>query len=413
METKKRIVLQPDYMKKFSCIGTGCEDSCCAGWSIEIDKAKYLMYKKIQNKELKPLFNKMISRKHNQKSDDSYAKIKMSETGKCPFLDEKSLCKIHGTIGEEYLSDTCSTYPRLLRIVDGKYERSATMSCPEIARLALLNPDGLCFENIEEDSDLRIKVNSIFSTLGQSNSNKLELPFWDIRLFSLCLLQNRNFNMGERLTILGLTYKKIDELRQSKNMINISTILEDRNKSIENGEFKKYFDKIHVNSQIQMRLVKEMMDKKMTQGILSERYKKCFNEALAGLGFVNEDTIESILQKYEYNYKEFVAPYLKDKDYILENYIVNEYFRNLMPLGDYNSMWDSYILLCVLYSMVKFHMIGIGGYNQGLTDELVVELIQCFSKVVLHSTSYIKGILKLLKENNYDTLAYMSILINN
>ena len=66
----------------------------------DLDKETYLKYKKITHPELKETFEKMISRKHNQKSDGSYGKIKMESNGKCPFLDEKMLCKIHGTRGE-------------------------------------------------------------------------------------------------------------------------------------------------------------------------------------------------------------------------------------------------------------------------------------------------------------------------
>ena len=120
-----------------------------------------------------------------------------------------------------------------------------------------------------------------------------------------------------------------------------------------------------------------------------------------------------MLQKYDQNYKEYIIPYLKDKEFILENFIVNEYFKEQMPFGDYISIWDSYIFLCVLYSMVKLYMIGMAGYHKGINDELTIKLIQSLSREVVHSTNYIQGIVKLLKANNYDTLAYMSILVKN
>lgn len=91
----------------------------------------------------------MVKRVHNNKSDSAYGRIVMDEKEKYTFLYEKKLCKIHSGLGEEYLSDTCALYPRIMNIIDGKLERSATTSCPEIARLALLNPEGLSFEQIE------------------------------------------------------------------------------------------------------------------------------------------------------------------------------------------------------------------------------------------------------------------------
>jgi len=42
---KKRIVLQPEYMKNFHCIGSDCEGNCCIGWRVDLDKKTYLKYK--------------------------------------------------------------------------------------------------------------------------------------------------------------------------------------------------------------------------------------------------------------------------------------------------------------------------------------------------------------------------------
>lgn len=413
MQDKKRTVLQPEYMKEFSCIGPACEDSCCIGWRVDLDKETYLKYKKITHPELKETFEKMISRKHNQKSDGSYGKIKMESNGKCPFLDEKMLCKIHGTLGEEYLSDTCALYPRTLRKIDGKFERSATMSCPEAARIALLNPDGIAFEHIEEDLDTRIKIHSNLDTEGHLFLNKAQRYFWDIRIFSLTLLQNRQYSLGERLIILGIVYKKIEELYSENRIQDLPIMLDTMERMMAEGNFKEELEKVPVNTQIQMRLAKEMTDKKVLQGVKSSRYLDCLKETLLGIGYIEGEDINNILAKYELSYTEYLSPYLAEKEYILENYLVNEYFKEMMPFGSYKTMWDSYIFLCVLYSMVKLHLIGMAGHHKGLNDEITLKLIQSFSKVVLHNNQYIQGIIKLLKDNGYDSLAYMSILVKN
>ena len=413
MENRKRIVLQPTYMKSFKCIGSSCEDSCCIGWRVDLDKETYLKYKNTKNTELTPFFDKMVNRKHNQKSDESYGKIKMEFNGRCPFLDEEMLCTIQREYGEEYLSDTCALYPRILRKIDGKYERSATISCPEIARLALLNPEGLVFEHIEEDKNIRIKLHNNFDTEGHLFLHKPERYFWDIRIFSISLLQNRNYDIGERLIILGIVYKRIESLYREKRIRELPEMLEIMNKMIESGDLKQELVKINGNTQIQMRLAKEMTDEKILQGITSQRYIECFKETLLGLGYIEGEKIENILSRYEENYKEYLMPYLKEKEYILENYLVNEYFKEMMPFGSYQTIWDSYMFLCILYGMLKFHMIGMSGYYKGLNDDITVKIIQSLSNVVIHSPSYIQGIIKLLKKNGYDGLAHMAIMVTN
>jgi len=35
----------PDYYKEFSCLADKCEDTCCAGWQIVVDKKSLKKYK--------------------------------------------------------------------------------------------------------------------------------------------------------------------------------------------------------------------------------------------------------------------------------------------------------------------------------------------------------------------------------
>ncbi len=35
----------PIYLKEFKCIGGECEDSCCIGWDVDIDKFTFINMK--------------------------------------------------------------------------------------------------------------------------------------------------------------------------------------------------------------------------------------------------------------------------------------------------------------------------------------------------------------------------------
>jgi lysine-N-methylase len=52
-------------------------------------------------------------------------------------------------------------------------------------------------------------------------------------------------------------------------------------------------------------------------------------------------------------------------------------------------------------------------FHRGLTEEVVIKLIYSFARVVEHSPQYLQHVLRLLKDNGYDTMAYMAILIKN
>lgn len=412
MSEKKRKVLQPLYMKDFYCIGSACEDTCCKGWRVDLDKETYLKYKKVVNLELKDKMKKYVKRKHNQKSDGSYGQIKM-ENNACPFLDDKLLCDIYKNLGEEYLSNTCTFYPRTTNRVDREYERSATVSCPEITRKVLLNPEGIEFEYFEEPIEVKVNISRILETKGHKYINSPQKYFWELRIFSIGLIQNRKYSLGDRLTILGMTYKKIAELEENNRIDEIPTIIENMTRMIEVEGFNSELEKLPANLNIQMRLAKEMTDIKLLQGISSKRYLDCVSETLIGLKYEKNEKLENVIENYNKSYEEYLKPYLSEKEYILENYLVNEFFREMMPFGSFKSIWDSYVFLCILYSMVKLHLIGMAGFYKGMDDEKTIKLIQSFSKIVLHNQGYIQNIVRLIKENEYDTLGYMSILVRN
>ncbi len=42
------IVRYPSYYESFSCIADQCEDTCCAGWEIDIDDETFEYYKSVK-----------------------------------------------------------------------------------------------------------------------------------------------------------------------------------------------------------------------------------------------------------------------------------------------------------------------------------------------------------------------------
>jgi len=104
---------------------------------------------------------KRVLRKHVEKDPKSKRErvrytIQMKADGYCPMLDEDSLCNIHKRYGEQYLPVVCTTYPRRLQRVEGRYELSATLSCPEVVRQLLLHDDAIDVVPWERQSEPRL-----------------------------------------------------------------------------------------------------------------------------------------------------------------------------------------------------------------------------------------------------------------
>ncbi len=409
---KKKLMLVPQYMQNFSCIGSDCEDSCCTGWRVNLDEATYKQYNRVRDTELTPLIEKHVNRVRSNASTNNYGKIKLEKDGSCPFLSEQKLCSIQLKLGEQFLSSTCSTYPRILNQVNDVFEKSATTSCPEVARLALLNPNGIEFDEIEEFVDSRSITHKTIKT-NNKTSNKVDKYFWELRIFTIQVLQNRSYSLWERLIILGMFYQRVDEMIQTKNIDDIPRQIWVYSALIEDESLRNDLSNIPARYQVQMDLTKKLSDVRYLQGISNKRYLECFNETLLGIHCVEGTSIETMSEHYTAAYADYYEPFMNDHHYILENYLVNYVYKNMFPLGGHQSVYEAYVVMIVHYAMIKLHLIGMAGFHKGLTTDLAVKLIQSFAKTVEHNSLYVRNIFNLLKDNGYTSIAYISILIKN
>jgi len=137
-------ITRPNYMQKFRCIGGACEDSCCAGWRVVFDKRTAQSYLDAKDPEIREIANNAIKKIKTDRSSQNHSFIQMNpQTGACPFLQTDKLCMIQGKMGESALSKVCTTYPRHTGGVAGRQIEVATLSCPEAARLCLLDPNAM------------------------------------------------------------------------------------------------------------------------------------------------------------------------------------------------------------------------------------------------------------------------------
>lgn len=413
MITKKINVLVPQYLSKFSCIGSDCEDSCCSGWRVDIDKATYKKYSKIRDKELTSIINDKVKRTRSDATSENYAGIEMDSNHSCPFLSEQKLCQIQLKLGEEYLSNTCATYPRTLHFVDDVLEKSASMSCPEIARLALLNPNKMEFDLLEESILVRNQTMIQISTKADA-ADQLIKYFWDLRSFTIDVLQNRSFHLWERLIALGMFYQKLDEYVNNNSISEIPQLISIYNSIFSEESFKSTLNDLPTKNTFQLKLIQEIAEQRFQQSITSERYLECFSETLQGIQFSDDSDIEEISVYYQLAHEKYYLPFMKEHEYILEHYLVNYVYNNLIPISRGNKIFDEYMILIVHYSMIKLHLIGMAGFHKDhFSLEHVIKLIQSYSKTIEHSPQYMQQLIELLNSSCVNSMAHMAVLIKN
>ena len=135
----------PTYYKKFRCIADKCEHSCCIGWEIDIDEDTLQKYKQLQSGYGAAIKGSI--------SEEDTPHFQLCNGDRCPHLDERGLCKIILSEGEDYLCDICREHPRFYNYTSVA-EVGIGMSCPEAARIILSSPDFAAFEVVGEVDDV-------------------------------------------------------------------------------------------------------------------------------------------------------------------------------------------------------------------------------------------------------------------
>lgn len=414
MAIKARKLLQPQYLNEFHCIGPECEDSCCIGWRVIIDKTTYQRYRECSDVELNQQMKEKVTRNRTNASTNNYAKIKLDSDGCCPFINEERLCAIQKRLGEEYLSVTCTTYPRITNTVNDTLEKSLSVSCPEAARKVLLNSSLMEFEQITEESSIRNANNIVINTNDFNVAHRPHKYFWELRIFTISVLQTREYPLWQRLIILGMFYNKLNQLIADAKVHEIPKLIGHYSNMILEGLFKEELQYIPNETTIQMELMKEIADEKIFGGIDNQRFLECFIEFLHGIQNTDEATKEEVGGRYTEAYNNYYQPYMNEHEYILENYLVNYVFKNIFPINGEKYVFDNYVMLIVHYSMIKMLLIGMAGFHkESFNTDHVLKLIQSFAKTIEHNNAYLKNVFTLLKSNNMTTMAYMAILIKN
>ena len=131
-------------LKDFQCLASECPDDCCSyDWGISVDLDTLKKWEELEDSNYR---EKLLSNVYDGEISGVKQKLVGGVDKKCSFLDKNGLCTIHADLGEEYLGKTCRTYPRISKIFKSYSLTSATMSCPEIARMVFDSKDLRMFE---------------------------------------------------------------------------------------------------------------------------------------------------------------------------------------------------------------------------------------------------------------------------
>lgn len=180
------------HMLRFQCTGSACEDTCCKAWEIQIyDDDVERLERGLGKVEAEALVHHVPDGRGG-----TIRVLKKLDNGTCSKLDDHQLCTLHAAHGEAVLPAICHNYPRAVRRVGVELELTGKLSCPEVARLALLGDEATLTE-APPDRFERLEVRQAFRP--EEDPVPYHAPFREVRdtLIELCVTPG--FSLASRL----------------------------------------------------------------------------------------------------------------------------------------------------------------------------------------------------------------------
>ena len=408
----------PAYAENFHCIGPQCEDSCCRAWDLRLDRATYERYQLIPAESL---LGRTVERSvrllAEPRTDHAYARILLNDALECPFLTEESWCGIQHTLGEEALSQTCRSYPRIKRnSPTGQLETTLHLSCPEAARLVLLDagsekPNGRRHEDSGHSAEAAYEAVVVQSTRRMAEAEGKEISegiLGAIRGFLLVLLRDRRYSVGERVWLMGVFAGRLQsEIRgvDAKSVQRLPELLGEFCRLAAAGTLLPALEQVAGQPTMQLALTLRMINQRLDRAMNSLRFLDDVKVFLDGSGYAPGKTPEDLAPALQRAEDEYFAPWLEAHPWLLENYLTHALERSGFPfVRDWNCFEpaSAFHALCTHYVVIRTLLAGLAGaHGEGFRVEHAVRLVQAYSRMVDHHAEFLAASAGMLGDVNW------------
>lgn len=372
-------MLMPRYVAGFACTGGDCPDTCCSGWRIDLDRATLIQYETSDDPELGPLFERHVARTPEATGAQTCGFIrKLEGPGHyCPFLGATGLCRIQERHGADWLSDTCFDYPRCAVQVQDHVQLALQLSCPEAARLALLDP-----EAFDLDSGEACVRAAGTGRLEPSGGLALEAMV-EVQAHLYQVLQARELDLARRLAILGLFCQRLSELLQTGQAERLPALLGLLEANLREGgagiPLKPEAERLAARSDFAWIFILGMQ-----LSDLPPLQRRVVDAVARGLGLDGDGSRDGVHpQRYQEGCARFEAA-LEEAPWLLEHFLLNEALREVFPWAK-GDPFQHYIQFLLRLTILRVMLAGRAAGQETLpTPAELAETVQVFCRRMQH-----------------------------
>lgn len=382
----------PDYYKDFKCIADKCEDTCCAGWEVDVDDDSYEYYKNVTGP-----FGDRIKSVMVPPTEEEEACFTLNN-GRCPFLNDNNLCDLYTELGEDKLCDTCTNYPRFIEEYGSLREIGIALSCKTAGELILKSDKKVTFELTENDE--------MVSTYNDIDP-ELYMMLMASRKTAFDIAQNRDFDIVMRYCLV-LEYAKdiqdmidkgtLSKIMNIKNNYSNEEYLRERTKTfniLHNEEYTRYS---YIYEYLKIFDDFEIINKSWTDMVNHEKeymYEQSSNE------------------EYKSRYNRF-EQYYHEKEYEYEQLLVYFIFRYYLKAVNDDDVFSKVKMAVVSFLIIKDLDVLRFCDNEGsLSFEEQVDIMHIYSREIEHSyENFEKLSLMLSEDERFSYHVLISLLVD-
>lgn len=356
--------------------------SCCRGWTINIDKKTHQKYVLSSHAGIAAIAKENLILQRKGKSN--YSRVRLNEKGDCPFIDENKLCMVHRDLGEEALSHTCSTYPRSSTRYQDETRHTMTLSCPEVVRRVLFDPDAMLLQ--EQDGLVaRYKTNligqrqSVSQTqqvihlfawnLIQSPSRNIEENLMALAQFILCL-QHVNFDLHNKFSEVENFYGALlNELQSGKSLIDSGNLA--------NSNAMKYLALSVMGTNVAKDSARD--------GFILEGHQ----QIAAYLNIAGSDDaaeLEAKFDKINQQWHKLCEDSCLSEPYVLRNYLLYKLYSSYFPGKNTATVMRQFYRVVLDFFYVKF-ILSVKSMQGEIDQQVVMKTIASLSEKTMHNST--------------------------
>lgn len=374
--------IKPIFVTQFQCVGPECLMSCCRGWTIGIDKKTHQKYVLSSHAEIAAIAKENLILQRKGKSN--YSRVRLNDKGDCPFIDENKLCMVHRDLGEEALSHTCSTYPRNSTRYQDETRHTMTLSCPEVVRRVLFDPNAMLLQE-QDELVARYKTNligqrqSVSQTqqvihlfawnLIQSPSRNIEENLMALAQFILCL-QHVNFDLHNKFAEVENFYEALrNELQSGKSMIDSGNLA--------NSNAMKYLALSVMGTNVAKDSVRD--------GFILEGHQQIASYLnMAGSDDAGE--LEAKFDKINQQWHKLCEASCLSEPYVLRNYLLYKLYNSHFPGKNTATVMRQFYRMVLDFFYVKF-ILSVKSMQGEIDQQVVMKTIASLSEKTMHNST--------------------------